>query len=84
MQNLALACDRCNFLKGPNIASTDDDGTVTRLFHPRQDAWHEHFCLVGAEIMGISPIGRATARLLEMNAARRWQLRAWLLDEGTW
>lgn len=84
LANLALACDRCNFLKGPNIASTDEDGTVTRLFHPRIDAWHEHFCLVGAEIIGITPVGRATARLLEMNAPRRWQLRAWLLDEDTW
>lgn len=84
LENLALACERCNFLKGPNIASTDDDGAVTRLFHPRQDVWHEHFCLIGAEILGITPIGRATVRLLEMNAPRRWQLRAWLIDEGTW
>ncbi|HVA48538.1 MAG TPA: HNH endonuclease signature motif containing protein [Pirellulales bacterium] len=84
LNNLALACDRCNFLKGPNIASTDEDGTVTRLFHPRQDAWDDHFCLVDAEIVGITPIGRATARLFEMNAPRRWQLRASLLEAGTW
>ena len=58
LANLALACDRCNFLKGPNIASTDDDGTMTRLFDPRRDDWHEHFCLVGAEIIGITPVGR--------------------------
>lgn len=84
LANLALACDRCNLLKGPNIASTDDDGTVMRLFHPRRDVWQEHFCLIGAEIMGLTPIGRVTARLLEMNAVRRWQLRAWLLEEGSW
>ena len=84
LANLALACDRCNFLKGPNIASTDDDGSVTRLFHPRQDDWNDHFCLIGAEIVGITPIGRATARLLEMNAPRRWQLRASLIEDGRW
>jgi 5-methylcytosine-specific restriction endonuclease McrA len=31
LANLDLACDRGNSLKGPNFASTDDDGTVTRV-----------------------------------------------------
>lgn len=85
LANLALACDRCNFLKGPNMASIDpDDGAMTRLYHPRQDAWNDHFQLEGAAIIGITPIGRATARLLEMNAPRRLQLRAILLATRSW
>ncbi|HEV7226115.1 MAG TPA: HNH endonuclease, partial [Pirellulales bacterium] len=65
LANLALACDRCNFLKGPNMASIDpNDGAMTRLYHPRQDAWSDHFQLDGAVIIGSTPIGRATVRLL--------------------
>jgi len=42
--NLALACDRCNLYKGPNLSSIDPDtNEVVRLFHPRIDDWHEHF-----------------------------------------
>lgn len=56
MANLALACDRCNFLKGPNIASIDpNDGRMARLYHPRQDSWSDHFRMQGAEIVGITP-----------------------------
>ena len=41
---LALACDRCNAYKGPNISSVDPEiGSVTALFHPRNDLWSEHF-----------------------------------------
>lgn len=57
---------------------------MTRLFHPRHDAWEVHFRLVGAEIIGITAIGRATVQLLEMNAANRWQLRTFLLDTNQW
>jgi len=38
--NLALACDRCNLHKGPNLTSIDPEtGQVVRLFHPRTDDW---------------------------------------------
>ena len=85
LANLALACDRCNFLKGPNMATIDpNDGAMARLYHPRQDAWNDHFRLENAAIIGVTPIGRATARLLEMNAPRRLQLRAILLATHSW
>ena len=33
--HLALACDRCNAYKGPNLASIDPDtGDIVRLFTP--------------------------------------------------
>lgn len=75
-QNLALACDRCNAYKGTNLSSVDPvTGLVVGIFHPRRDAWDEHFVLVTGRIEGLSPAGRATARLLNMNASRRVELR---------
>ena len=74
--DLALACDRCNAYKGPNLTSIDPDtGTVVGLFHPRQDIWSEHFVVRGGHIAGLTPTGRATVRLLNMNASRRVELR---------
>jgi hypothetical protein len=81
-ERLALACDRCNFCKGTNLSSIDP---VTRqivlLFNPRQDVWEEHFAMRGCEIVGLSPTGRATVRLLQMNARHRLELREWLMEE---
>jgi hypothetical protein len=75
--NLCLACDRCNLHKGPNLASVDPatDSTVP-LFHPRQQKWEEHFEFIAAEIAGKSATGRATVRLLNMNARHRLLLRS--------
>lgn len=73
---LALACDRCNAYKGPNLTSIDDQtGDVVLLFSPRHDVWDEHFILQDGRIMGVTAIGRATVRLLQMNAPRRVELR---------
>lgn len=77
--NLCLACDRCNLHKGPNLNSIDPDtGSSVPLFHPRQQNWDEHFTWLGAEIVGVSASGRATARLLHMNARHRVLLRSQL------
>ena len=82
-ENLALACDRCNLHKGTNLSSLDPEtGETVQLFHPRTQAWEEHFELRGALIIGKSPAGRATARLLDMNAVRRVHLRSALLEAG--
>jgi len=73
---LALACDRCNAYKGPNLTSIDPDtSTMVALFSPRADVWSEHFLVRDGHILGLTPTGRATARLLNMNAARRVELR---------
>ena len=72
LENLALACPRCNAHKGPNLSTIDwPSEELIRLYHRRQDRWGENFRLDGAVIIGITDIGRATARLLDMNAARR-------------
>jgi len=64
-ENLALSCDRCNFNKGPNLSSIDvDSSEIVVLFHPRRDTWQDHFVMHGAMIVGRTPAGRATVRLL--------------------
>jgi 5-methylcytosine-specific restriction endonuclease McrA len=74
--NLALACDRCNLHKGPNLTGIDPETeTVVPLFHPRHDSWDDHFRWDRAEIVGLTTSGRATVRLLNMNTKRRLQLR---------
>jgi len=77
ISNLAWACARCNHYKGPNIASIDpDSGQLVALFNPRKDSWPDHFELRNTFIVGLTPVGRVTARLLEMNAESRRLLRA--------
>ena len=39
LSNLALACDRCNLTKGPNL-STKVGGETVELFHPRRHEWN--------------------------------------------
>lgn len=81
--SLALACDRCNVHKGTNLTSIDPNTQqVVRLFHPREHSWNEHFEFVGPEIRGLTPVGRATVRLLQMNATNRLKLRRWLIATG--
>ena len=82
---LCLACNRCNAYKGTNLSSIDPvTSEQVPLYHPRNDAWKDHFLLRGGEIVGITPTGRATVRLLNMNAPQRVELRQeWLADGGT-
>ena len=81
--NLCLACHRCNAFKGPNLAGVDPaTGRVEPLFNPRVQSWPEHFALRGALIVGLSPVGRATAEVLVLNEARRTLLRADLIARG--
>ena len=79
---LAPACDRCNAYKGPNITSIDPKtGSVVALFHPRNDLWSDHFVMGGGHVVGRTPAGRATVRLLNMNARKRVELRReWLRE----
>ena len=68
LPNLALACGRCNRHKGPNISGIDPDTQVlTRLFHPRQDVWSQHFKWDEATLVGLTPIGRATVVVPAIN-----------------
>jgi hypothetical protein len=81
--NLALACHHCNFHKGPNLTGIDpESGNITPLYHPRNEKWDVHFELRDETIFGLTPVGRATIQVLNMNAAERVQLRAELKASG--
>ena len=76
LMNLALACDRCNFHKGTNLSAIDPiSNQVVRVFNPREQIWDEHFEISDHRIIGLTDVGRATVRLLNMNAENRVQLR---------
>ena len=83
LDNLALACIRCNLHKGPNIASIDSlTEDFTRLYHPRRDRWADHFAWSGATLVGRTAIGRCTIQVLAINADTRVIVRQALIDEG--
>ena len=83
VDNLALACHRCNLHKGPNLSGVDPlTGSVEILFDPRRDQWPDHFAFRGAYLEGLTPTGRATVEVLALNDARRLELRQELLGLG--
>ena len=80
-ENLALACQGCNLKKGTNLAGIDPEtGTLVALFNPREQAWADHFVFQGALIRGLTPTGRATVQVLDMNSRERVKIRADLRD----
>lgn len=82
-ENLALACFWCNNGKGPNISGIDPViGEIVRLFHPRVDEWETHFEWNGPVLVGLTPIGRATIHVLNINVDFRILLRESLMLEG--
>jgi hypothetical protein len=85
LENLALACLRCNLHKGTNLVGRDpESGAVTRLFHPRQPYWPVHIELCGGHLIGRTAIGRTTAALFQMNTPDRIELRQDLIVAGLW
>jgi 5-methylcytosine-specific restriction endonuclease McrA len=75
--NLALACQHCNLHKGPNLSGIDPDtDQIVPLFNPRKDVHSEHFALRGSVIFGLTPTGRATVAVLDMNSADRIETRS--------
>ena len=85
LENLALACSRCNGHKYNKQTATDP---ITRetvpLFSPRQQQWHEHFCWSEdyAHIIGLTPTGRATVQTLQMNHVNSVNIRKILYLSG--
>ena len=70
--NLAYACILCNRYKGSDVASINPKtGEAVRLFHPRHNRWEDHFRLDPDFIEPLTDAGRATVRLLRLNAAER-------------
>jgi hypothetical protein len=83
IENLALACQRCNLHKGPNLTGIDPlTGETVSLFHPRRDPWSDHFQFDGVRLKGLTTVGRATVAVLAMNDTRRIELRAEILNRS--
>jgi hypothetical protein len=81
--NLCPACFACNHHKGSNISGFDIAmRKVTPLFDPRRHKWRRHFRWDGTVLVGLTPIGRVTVTVLEINLDYRIDLRRGLIDEG--
>jgi hypothetical protein len=79
--NLAYSCGNCNLYKQNRTHHADPmTGSLVRLFHPRQQLWTDHFCWSDDElhILGMTPIGRATVELLQVNRTGNVNLRSLL------
>jgi hypothetical protein len=91
VDNLALACSRCNSRRY-NFMTGIDPQTEQEviLFNPRQQNWAEHYVwsIDQLQIVGQTSIGRATCQRLDLNDDRhndRFIVRArelWL--KGGW
>lgn len=72
LENLALSCWRCNRHKGTDLGSFDPETQqFCFLFNPRTQTWSEHFCMTSGQIQGLTPTGRTTAQLLQLNRSDR-------------
>ena len=81
--NLAWSCHECNFAKSSNLSGRD---VVTRrivvLYNPRRQRWKRHFKYIGARLVGLTPCGRATIAVLNINDPERIALRESLVSAG--
>jgi hypothetical protein len=83
INNSCLCCFACNRHKGPNIAGIDPKSRrIVRLFNPRRHKWARHFRWNGAVLIGRTPNGRATIRVLKINLDHRVGFREELIEEG--
>jgi hypothetical protein len=81
--NLCLSCLTCNLYKGTDMATLDPvNQEPVFLFHPRREAWQNHFYLDGGHLLGFTATGRATAQLLRFNSPERVFERLFLQNLG--
>ena len=75
-ENLAWCCPSCNLHKSDRVDAVDPlTRAAAPLFDPRQQQWEAHFEWAHYELIGRTPIGRATVLALRMNDVRRLQIR---------
>lgn len=84
-ENLALSDGGCNGHKYNKTHHFDPlTHRLSPLFHPRLDQWDAHFQWNEDEtlIIGITPVGRATVELLQVNRESNVNLRKLLKMAG--
>ncbi len=72
-ENLALACRNCNERRSNRCESADPrTGQTVAVFSPREHVWADHFAwdVDRLRIVGLTPTGRATVVLLDLNDDR--------------
>lgn len=85
LENLCLACSACNSSKGIRTSGQDRaKGEEVALFNPRHQRWDEHFRWTddGRRIEGLTPCGRATVDMLDMNHPLAVAVRTVWVDIG--
>jgi hypothetical protein len=83
--NLALSCQGCNSCKHTYTEAIDPETNQTApLYNPRQDQWQQHFTWSEdyTLILGLTPTGRATVELLQLNRLGNQNLRQVLYLTG--
>ena len=84
-ENLAFSCQGCNNRKYIATEAIDPvTGYSVSLYNPRQSRWEEHFCWDAefANVLGLTPSGRATIARLDLNRPRLFNLRRALVIAG--
>lgn len=85
-ENLWLACRMCNNYKSDHTHGRDPlTGEKTQLFNPRKQRWIDHFMWSedGTQVIGITPCGRTTVIVLQLNnliavmVRREWVAAGW-------
>lgn len=85
LENLALACWRCNLYKGTDVGSFDfeTDGKFVRFFNPRTQIWTQHFQIESnGEIIPLTAEARVAAKILRLNYETRIEERRELIEAG--
>ena len=77
-ENLCVTCPTCNRHKAARLTAHDPaSGDEVPLFHPLKQVWTEHFKWSndGTQVVGLTPVGRATVEALQVNRPVIVQLR---------
>lgn len=85
LENLAWSCLGCNNYKFTAIEAPDMvTGQLVKIFNPRKEAWVDHFSWNedNSQIIGRTPIGRATVNRLQLNRPGLVNLRILLASAG--
>lgn len=85
IDNLCVACFGCNSRKSDAQTAIDPiTKQETPLFNPRIDKWDEHFTWneAGIQLIGLTPIGRATIQRLGINRENAVEARTVWVEVG--
>jgi len=85
LENLCLSCPSCNRYKAHREKALDPiSAEIVPLFHPQLQVWTDHFAWneYGTEVIGRTPVGRATVTTLKMNRPQVMGVRRMWVEMG--